>query len=234
MVVLKYQCFNCSEQFDFDVGFAKLTSKHKLKEEIPAVCPKCNEKKLKIISTPEFEKLYSEFNDKYMRRLTINSYKPGKLVQYHKIFGYDKRIKISHYGKDYYIIDAYCVNPFCPCKTAYLNFYDNTLSGKIKYPEFSFVIDYDNGIIKETINIAESKAYEIYIGFGENLLKDRHEELKKEVQPYILKKFKNYFIPTRKLGRNEQCHCGSGKKYKKCCLENDFKKYGRRIRVPAL
>ena len=24
-----------------------------------------------------------------------------------------------------------------------------------------------------------------------------------------------------KIGRNEPCHCGSGKKYKKCCLEND-------------
>ena len=23
------------------------------------------------------------------------------------------------------------------------------------------------------------------------------------------------------LGRNEPCHCGSGRKYKKCCLEKD-------------
>lgn len=23
------------------------------------------------------------------------------------------------------------------------------------------------------------------------------------------------------LGRNEPCHCGSGKKYKKCCMEKD-------------
>ena len=24
-----------------------------------------------------------------------------------------------------------------------------------------------------------------------------------------------------KLGRNDPCHCGSGKKYKKCCMEKD-------------
>jgi hypothetical protein len=24
-----------------------------------------------------------------------------------------------------------------------------------------------------------------------------------------------------KLGRNDPCHCGSGKKYKHCCLEKD-------------
>jgi uncharacterized protein YecA (UPF0149 family) len=25
------------------------------------------------------------------------------------------------------------------------------------------------------------------------------------------------FIAEKKVGRNEACHCGSGKKYKKCC-----------------
>lgn len=32
------------------------------------------------------------------------------------------------------------------------------------------------------------------------------------------------------LGRNEPCHCGSGKKYKKCCLEKDRQKQ-RNVRV---
>lgn len=30
--------------------------------------------------------------------------------------------------------------------------------------------------------------------------------------------FKTHVRPMRKLGRNEKCYCGSGKKYKKCCL----------------
>jgi hypothetical protein len=30
----------------------------------------------------------------------------------------------------------------------------------------------------------------------------------------------------RKLGRNELCHCGSGRKYKKCCLEDDRQMLG--------
>ena len=24
------------------------------------------------------------------------------------------------------------------------------------------------------------------------------------------------------LGRNDKCHCGSGKKYKKCCMNTDY------------
>jgi len=27
---------------------------------------------------------------------------------------------------------------------------------------------------------------------------------------------------TKKIGRNDPCPCGSGKKYKKCCLNNDI------------
>ncbi len=27
--------------------------------------------------------------------------------------------------------------------------------------------------------------------------------------------------PIPKLGRNDPCHCGSGKKYKKCCYDKD-------------
>lgn len=34
-----------------------------------------------------------------------------------------------------------------------------------------------------------------------------------------------------KLGRNEPCHCGSGIKYKKCCLDGDIKKYGHAIKI---
>ena len=35
----------------------------------------------------------------------------------------------------------------------------------------------------------------------------------------------------RKLGRNDPCHCGSGLKYKKCCLEEDMKQYGHPIKI---
>lgn len=39
----------------------------------------------------------------------------------------------------------------------------------------------------------------------------------------ILQKLATFFAPKEvpQLGRNEPCHCGSGRKYKKCCLEKD-------------
>jgi len=39
----------------------------------------------------------------------------------------------------------------------------------------------------------------------------------------ILQKLSALLAPKEvpQLGRNEPCHCGSGRKYKKCCLEKD-------------
>ena len=35
---------------------------------------------------------------------------------------------------------------------------------------------------------------------------------------YSLNRFFMLPSPNAKLGRNDPCHCGSGKKYKKCCI----------------
>ncbi len=50
----------------------------------------------------------------------------------------------------------------------------------------------------------------------------------------ILKSIANYFSPEEevnymaKLGRNDSCWCGSGKKYKKCHLPEDEKKFSKK------
>lgn len=36
-----------------------------------------------------------------------------------------------------------------------------------------------------------------------------------------------------KIRRNEPCHCGSGKKYKKCCMKKDEEKQRRQAEAPA-
>ncbi|MFH1101880.1 MAG: SEC-C metal-binding domain-containing protein [Methanobacteriota archaeon] len=39
-------------------------------------------------------------------------------------------------------------------------------------------------------------------------------------------------VKLQKLGRNDPCYCGSGKKYKKCCLEKDRKEIGQGRKIP--
>lgn len=47
------------------------------------------------------------------------------------------------------------------------------------------------------------------------------KKLPKNRQPVVIGGAYSVRRPVPKLGRNEPCHCGSGKKYKKCCLEKD-------------
>ncbi len=53
------------------------------------------------------------------------------------------------------------------------------------------------------------------------LEKDIHEEFPKSRAPSYIGRSHTVRRPVAKISRNAPCHCGSGKKYKKCCLEKD-------------
>lgn len=54
---------------------------------------------------------------------------------------------------------------------------------------------------------------------------DLNTERKQNIAPYTTKKYKDNvvkFVPlSSEVGRNDLCPCGSGKKYKKCCLHKE-------------
>ena len=56
-------------------------------------------------------------------------------------------------------------------------------------------------------------------------MKNYGKILKNRVRPDIFKEVEGFTIKVNpqhpKTGRNEACPCGSGKKYKRCCLGNE-------------
>ena len=64
-------------------------------------------------------------------------------------------------------------------------------------------------------NMLEAKASWLYTlkQWDDVLSKERRAEIKKEYN-------KGRIAVSNKVGRNEPCPCGSGKKYKKCCGKN--------------
>ena len=77
------------------------------------------------------------------------------------------------------------------------------------------IINTVNGNINDITGQVEFKAY--YIENDQEIIHHELSEFKKENDKW-------YFVsgtkPTikQKIGRNDLCLCGSGKKYKKCCL----------------
>ncbi|NLJ88290.1 MAG: SEC-C domain-containing protein [Epulopiscium sp.] len=66
-------------------------------------------------------------------------------------------------------------------------------------------------------NMLDSQAEWLYTipAWDDILSQERRAEIKKE---YNRSKI---IVKPKKIGRNEPCPCGSGKKYKKCCINKD-------------
>jgi len=173
------------------------------------------------------------------RRDAINSFELGTFMAYRDIFWKADNLELSRDGKNYYIFDGYCVHPNCECIEVALSFFEDIYKLGIRTPDFSFIYSYNNGRYRDPIGVTNIQVKNIINVISEKLnkrFKKRHIHLKKEVKKDIERKIKEIgFTPKksarRKLGRNELCHCGSGKKYKKCCLNEDIERLGSAIKV---
>ena len=64
------------------------------------------------------------------------------------------------------------------------------------------------------VNIKEDDAGQAAIDEEEKRIRTEKENKRREEHEIKVKEFQKF----KKLGRNDLCGCGSGKKYKKCCL----------------
>jgi len=187
-----------------------------------------------------FKKRYTYVKD-IMRnkRDVLRNFQLGSFLTYGEILWDEKNLKINIKNREYLILDAYCVTPRCSCKTVALNFFENIHKLGNRNPDFSFVYNYATHKPDELAGINSEEARKITDTFSDSLnttFKQRHARLKNEVKQDILKKmekkgFKQSDTVKRKQGRNDPCHCGSGIKYKKCCLQKDKERYGKPMTV---
>jgi preprotein translocase subunit SecA len=131
-------------------------------------------------------------------------------------------------NESYEISDYYCKNPQCNCTDVYLEIFkikrirgrkntSNSL-GEIKYNYKTFETTIEGKYQKEK-ELVFNKLKEKY----ENLqhIFERRHKIVKELFKKVIIKFEKEQIESAKYknrGRNELCPCGSGKKFKNCCL----------------
>jgi hypothetical protein len=75
---------------------------------------------------------------------------------------------------------------------------------------------------ENTNSFGDERCYVGYANSSSRAWKKKKEIFYFEQQQHIYDTFQKFeWVDYRKLGRNDLCHCGSGKKYKKCCMEID-------------
>jgi hypothetical protein len=150
----------------------------------------------------------------------------GLMSAYNDILPYGDQFLVTIKGEQCFIFDQYCLLPTCSCTDTNLDIVSIDKHLK-KGKELCFVeLNYRKKRWKmvdepsfpmslETVKTAiEEQIPSIY-----NQMQKRHKKLK---AIYANCKKKHYApkqeLQASKVGRNDPCPCGSGKKYKKCCL----------------
>lgn len=152
--------------------------------------------------------------------------KNGLMSAYNDVLPYGDQLHILIDEKECVVLDQYCLLPKCPCSDVTLSLMTIDKAGKSSDELCSVEVNYKKkqwrilegltfDVSPKTIqNATEEQVPDFY----KRLLK-RHLKLK-GIYAHCKKKHFASKTPLElpKVGRNEPCPCGSGKKYKKCCM----------------
>jgi len=145
----------------------------------------------------------------------------------------------EHEGEEYLVDDLYCPNPECDCRKVHLRFVRCVPShrpakvpvakehflAKVSLDGRAEVVERQRGTRSEAEGVLSAWQESYGDDFGE--LQWRYEKVKEIARrsaPGQTGVSRRYDQPpeelapaTVRMGRNEPCPCGSGKKFKKCC-----------------
>ena len=153
------------------------------------------------------------------------------LVYYDEIYhSYEQRL-IEYEGKKYIALDYYCPDPNCDCMKVLLTFKVVKDAKALDSPVLEYSIKFKTGkrtMEKKNASVSAQCAEALFSKFleflgekGIELLEERYVRIKQWGKNYLQNKANGLSLsPTQrgpKVGRNEPCPCGSGKKYKRCC-----------------
>jgi len=157
----------------------------------------------------------------------------GLLVPYSECFPFRPSIVVTWQGSTYAVEDHYCVGGDCRCTGVVVCLIPLNGETKDVKPACALKVNYlrqqweddDTGRPPEGLAHDLAAALEAQHPDILQCLRQRHERLR---LLYRASRAALWFNPERlparsatKPGRNDPCPCGSGKKYKKCCLDRD-------------
>lgn len=152
-------------------------------------------------------------------------WKPGQMVSWREVFPNSFDLLINRDEKIFFIDDQYCVTPGCNCKEVSLMFLETedrevNILGMLSVDIEKWKIENSE---PEKLTDRELRAllkkFKKQYPFIKNELFGRRQRIRKAMAEVLM-----YEPPPqspfkqKKIGRNAPCPCGSGKKYKKCCL----------------
>lgn len=164
---------------------------------------------------------FSQVPDDWSQGLDLSS-----LVGFHEVFPLAEYVKFDSDGTEYWVEDCYCLVQGCECRQAILSFApdpkdksNSTLvsecAARVNLVDSTFHAEPQKDSEKVNRLIRQLSAQCPHLP---QLLKQRYARVRQLVaeKPPPLPK-PAVAMAEAKVGRNDPCPCGSGKKHKKCC-----------------
>ena len=150
----------------------------------------------------------------------------GLMSAYNDILPYGDQFLVTIKGEQCLIFDQYCLLPKCPCTDTNLDIISIDKHGK-KGNGLCFV---ELNYRKKRWKLIDGSSFSISLATVRSAIEEQIPEIYKQMHKRHIKLKaiydhckKKHYAPKQELqypkaGRNDPCPCGSGKKYKKCCL----------------
>ena len=163
-----------------------------------------------------------------LRRIILQDWEPGDKVLYEDVFAPVRRDLYRIGDQIYTAADMYCVKPECTCNEVTVAF--GTIDRDPSYDPGAAHIDLTSGNVVFDRNARDpeviDRLWALYLKRhgGLEYLAARQEKMH-SIGPQLEAMWKAMIgdggpsaRPEKTIGRNDPCPCGSGKKYKKCCI----------------
>lgn len=150
----------------------------------------------------------------------------GLMSAYNDVLPFGDQFMVTINGEQYVVLDQYCLLPKCSCTDTILNIISIDHLGKMGEELGTIALNYKKRQwqLKEdlsfplTLETLKTTIEEQIPDFYRQMLQ-RHKKLKAIYAHNKKMHYASKLEPqVSKVGRNDPCPCGSGKKYKKCCL----------------
>jgi hypothetical protein len=155
---------------------------------------------------------------------------PSQMLEYQDVFPHARYIQFEAAGKSWLVLEHYCSNPDCECQDVYLDLAQvpNAASGKVAINDVAGIIcNYGTATVKlrkaappgcppisDLMAALEAADPELKLRLQrrQRVLRQLHRKAN-----HARRSNAHPLRAAKKVGRNEPCTCGSGKKFKKCC-----------------
>jgi len=154
----------------------------------------------------------------------------GLMSAYNDVLPYADQFLVKIEDKQYMILDQFCLLPNCSCTDATLSIFSIDAPNRAGEEVCSVSINYRKRKWEEAKSYLPSFPVNTLKSATETQIPDIYDKLLarhisiKAIYAHCKKRHfgRKETLQLPKVGRNDPCPCGSGKKYKKCCLGKTF------------